>query len=270
MISVQKPSITTSRVSVLRTVLAVLLVITSMVPRAGKSAQLLLNNGFESGTWSGTYDFVDTNNATQLWTLPQLLPNWATATNSVWVDDPTRATQGGRFVWLDPSYGPQVCVGQKLSYFTSGDSNTQVVGGATYQILADYAFFDPGDVDGSNPMLSSFEIYAIMGDNVFGDDPGSKIDLFLDSNSVSPWENGLGGSGLTWYQASITFTMPVITGYDYVKFYFSAPTDSVSSPSRGVAVDNLSLAAVPEPSGVALLGVTGLWLGFMRRKRFSR
>ena len=228
-------------------------------------AQLFSNTGFESGTWSGTYDFVETNNATQLWSVPQLLPGWKTATNTDWVNDPIRAAEGGRFLWLDPSFGPTVCVSNTLAVASSGDSSLGLVSGGTYDISASYAFFDPGDPTGGDPMNSSFEVYALLGDNSFGLDPGSRIDLYFDSGEVSPWNNGGSGSGFTWYDANIQFTLGDVTGYDYMTFFFSAPVHSELQPSRGVAVDNITLAAVPEPS--SLLLISALSAMCIRRRR---
>ena len=234
-------------------------------PAAVRGDQLFSNTGFENGTWSGTYDFVDTDNATQLWTLPQLLPGWKTATNTVWVDDPSRAAEGGRFLWLDPSFGPTICVSNTLAVASSGDSSLGLVSGGTYSINASYAFFDPGDPTAGDPMNSSFEIYALLGDNSFGLDPGSRIDFYFDSGEVSPWTNGGTGSGLNWYDANIQFTLGDVTGYDYMTFFFSAPVHSELEPSRGVAVDNITLAAVPEPGSLLLLCTLGA--SFVRRRR---
>ena len=225
---------------------------------AADGAQLFLNHGFETGTWGGQYDFVDSNNATALVPSPQYIPNWGTVGNSVWVEDPTRAAEGARFLWLDPSNGPEVCTTYTMGYGLSGDTATQFVGGEEYTLSLNYAFFDPNDLTGSNPDLSSLEIYAVLGETGFGRDPSTREDIFLTSGSVSRWTAPGGGSGIQWMAADITFTMPALAGYDTISFFISAPSELSGQPTRGVAIDNMRLAAVPEPGTVLLLAACGL------------
>jgi hypothetical protein len=228
-------------------------------------AELLTNGSFETGTWGGSYDFVDTNNATQLWTNPQLLNGWRTSNHSVWINDPARATDADRFVWLQHSKGNATTITQDLRYYTSGDSSTSIVGGSTYQLSLDFAYFDPGDVDGSNSMQSSLQVYYRLGTDAEDADPFTDTELMMDFNNVSPWADLSGGSGLTWHNGTMTFTLPNIPGYDFLRIYIASPQDSIATPSRGVAIDNISLAAVPEPSALLALGSLGLLS--LRRKR---
>ncbi len=238
-------------------------------PADTQSAELMLNGSFESGSWGGTYDFVDNNNATQLYVTPKLLTGWATEGHSVWVNDTSRANHASRFVWLDPSYGSTVCVAQSFNVFSSGDSSAAVVAGADYHVSVDFAFFDQGDVLGTDLGASSLEVYAYLGSRADGFlDPSTRIDLpyHYESGSVSPWSAIGGGNGLNWNTADIHFTMPDVTGYDYMTIFFSAPLDTVGTPSRGVALDNVSFAAIPEPSAALLAMAFGMTVGVRRRR----
>ena len=234
-------------------------------PTSVSGAELLTNGSLETGTWGGSYSFVGTNNATQLRTTPQLLNGWRTSNHSVWINDPARATDADRFVWLQHSKGNATTITQDLRYYTSGDSSTSIVGGSTYQLSLDFAYFDPGDVDGTNTMQSSVQVYYRLGTDLDDADPFTDTELLIDFNNVSPWADLSGGSGLACYNGTMTFTLPNIPGYDFIRFYIASPQNTIATPSRGVAIDNLSLSAVPEPSALLALGSLGLLS--LRRKR---
>jgi hypothetical protein len=235
---------------------------------SASGTELLTNGSLETGTWVGSYDFIDTNNATQLWTTPQLLNGWRTSNHSVWINDPTRAADADRFVWLQHSKGNATTITQDLRYYTSGDSTTSIVGGSTYQLSLDFAYFDPGDVNGTNSMQSSLQVFYRLGTDLDDADPFTDTELLMDFGSVSPWADLSGGSGLTWYNGSMTFTLPSIVGYDFMRIYIASPQDSIATPSRGVLIDHLSLSAVPEPSALLALGSLGVLS--LRRRRTSR
>lgn len=236
-----------------------LLVVTSPV----SGANLFTNASFESGTWGGSQSFVDPNNATTLFNSSSTLTGWTTVIGSTWVQDTTRATDANRMLWLGPpSVGAWDCASQKVSLFSSGDPSLQLVANNRYNLLVDYSFFDPNDPTAALVGLSSFTAYYVLGTNAGGDDPFSQTTLFTNTGSVSNW------NALQWNQASISFDLPNIAGYDYIKFFLSAPKATASVQSRGVLIDNASLSLVPEPGSLILCG-TLLGLAAHRRRRVN-
>lgn len=226
-------------------------------------ANLFTNASFENGAWGGSQSFVNSNNATTLFNSSSTLTGWTTVIGSTWVQDPTRATDANRMLWLGPpSVGSFVCASQKVNVFTSGDPSLQLVANNRYNLLLDYSFFDPNDPTAALAGLSTFTAYYVLGTNAGGDDPFSQTTLFTNTGSVSNW------NALQWNQASISFDMPNIAGYDYIKFFLSAPKATAFVQSRGVLIDNASLSLVPEPGSLILCG-TLLSLAAHRRRRVN-
>jgi hypothetical protein len=236
---------------------------------SAKAATLFTNSSFETGLWGGNQSFVNPNDATSLFNSTTTIDGWATSIGSTWVQEPTHTTDGNRMVWLGPpSVGSADCVNQKLSVSSTGDPAMQLIAGNDYSLSVDYAFYDPSDPTASNSNLSRFIVYYLLGTNSVGDIPFTQTTLYTNADVVSPWNDGFGGSGLIWKQATITFALPDITGYDYMKFFISAPKSTAGATSRGVLVDNASLAVVPEPGSLLLCAPALLMLA--RRQRRSR
>lgn len=236
---------------------------------ATQATNLFSNSSFENGTWGGSQSFVDSSNATTLFNSTSTITGWGTNIGSTWVQDIDRAPDASRMLWLGPpSAGSNVCINQKVSLASSGDPSTQLVAGNRYTLNVDYSFFDPNDPNASLAGLSTFQVYYLLGTNTGGDDPFSQTYLLNTTGAVSTWSDGLGGSGLTWNQASLSFDLPNITGYDYMKFFLSAPKATASVQSRGVLIDNSSLMlAIPEPNSLLLVGLSFAFLG--RRRKIS-
>lgn len=232
-----------------------------------QAANLFTNSSFENGAWGGGQSFVDANNATSLSNSSTTINGWTTNLGSTWVQDSSRVTDANRMLWLGPpSVGTNVCISQKVNLFGSGDPSLQLVANNRYTLTVDYALFDPNDPTAALPGLSTFQVYYLLGTNAGGDDPFSQTFLLNTTDVVSPWSNGLGGSGLDWSQATLSFDLPSTAGYDYMKFFLSAPKATASVQSRGVLIDNSSLAlAIPEPGALMLL--TALAFQGRRRRR---
>lgn len=230
------------------------------------AANLFTNSSFESGTWGGSQSFVDSSNATSLSNSSTTISGWTTNIGSTWVQDSSRATDANRMLWLGPpSVGTNDCISQKVSLFGSGDPSLQLVASNRYTLTVDYALFDPNDPTASLPGQSTFQVYYLLGTNAGGDNPFTQTFLLNTTDIVSPWSNGLGGSGLDWNQATLTFDLPSTAGYDYMKFFLSAPKATASVQSRGVLIDNSSLAlAIPEPGSLLLLAALAI---FGKRRR---
>lgn len=230
-----------------------------------QAANLFTNSSFEDGTWGGGQSFVDANNATSLSNSSTTINGWTTNIGSTWVQDSSRVTDANRMLWLGPpSVGTNDCISQKVNLFGSGDPSLQLVANNRYTLTVDYALFDPNDPTAAQPGLSTFQVYYLLGTNAGGDNPFTQTFLLNTTDIVSPWSNGLGGSGLNWTQATLTFDLPSTAGYDYMKFFLSAPKATASVQSRGVLIDNSGLAlAIPEPGSLVLLTS----LAFIARRR---
>ena len=79
-----------------------------------------------------------------------------------------------------------------------------------------------------------------------------RVDFDLTSNVMQAWYNGVPVSGGSW-KTNATSTLAL------------AATDLYSGTSSGVYFDSLSLAQIPAPSNVALLGLGGLVAARRRR-----
>ena len=229
-----------------------------------RAANLFSNSSFENGTWGGSQTFVDPSNATSLFNSTSTITGWSTVTGSTWVQDATRTTDGNRMLWLGPpTAGSWTCISQKVSAFSSGDPSLQLVSGSRYTLSVDYSLFAPSDPTASLPGLSTFTVYYVLGTNSFGDDPFSQHTMFTDVDAVSDW------SSLQWNQLDIVFDMPSITGYDYIKFFLSAPKADAFTQSRGVLIDNAMLdytpLAIPEP-GSLIMALAAMGLCARRRR----
>lgn len=238
---------------------------------AAQGQNLITNGSFETGSWSGSESFVDTNNGTTLMFWNNLVSNWTPNSGSTWVQDAVRAQDGTRMVWLGaPSSGTETYISQPVSTLSAGGS---LLGNQTYHLSLGYDFFDRSDPEGMMAMESTVNVYYVLGTYMFMGDPGNpmlmdvsstRTALFTDSGMTDTWSSG---AGMNWQTCGIDFTTPSLTGYDYLRIYISAPKDTISSPSMGVLVDNVSLtlATVPEPGSLLLLGVLGTVLRRRRR-----
>lgn len=237
---------------------------------AGRAAMgqvnILNNSSFEVGLWSGGQNFVDPGNATALFSNTSTIGSWETHNGSTWVEDAARAVNGDRMLWIGPPQaGSELCTIYNTPVFSAGDAALHLIAGNRYNVSINFAFFDPADPMASSGEDSTLQIYYLLGSNALGDDPFSKVSLRNLQGEVAAWSSGLGGSGSLWNLASAEFDVPDITGYDYLKLYFSAPANTVATPSRGVLLDQASLSLVPEPDSL-LLTVLGL-LGMLSRRR---
>jgi hypothetical protein len=250
------------------------------------SAQnLLQNTSFENGTYSGSNTFVDNLNSLSL-TFPT--PGHNNAGNALnywgsdaaqWIEDGTRATDGNRFLWL--AGGGTYCAGQELS-FGAGQS---LEGGSTYRFTFDFAAVNfNGGVPGDSTSLGSTGL------------TGGRLELnWVNSaggiiSQVGTWEteqltNGFAGGPLSlqnavtwdslqtavgtvgsgWNRGFVDVTLPGAGPSGAVGVLVSLSNSNNQTNNTGLAVDNASVAAVPEPSGLVLLSA-GL-VPLVRRRR---
>jgi hypothetical protein len=249
--------------------LASLLTFCVFLPKA-KAQNLVSNSSFETGNWDGTQTFVDPNNASTLLYWNNVVSNWTPNSGSTWVQDAPRASDGNRMVWLGaPPFSAQTYISQPISTLSAGGS---LQSNQNYTLTLDYDFFDPTDPQGLMGMDSTIDIYYILGTYMFMGDPGNpmlmdnaatRTQLFTDSGMTDSWLNG---ANMNWMTANIDFQAPNLSGYDYLRIFIAAPLNTVSTPSMGVLVDNVSLsvAVVPEPSSLALVALATI--GWRRRR----
>ena len=257
-------SLTCLRIAIACFALAVL------VPCAGAQTNLITNGSFESGNWDGTASFVNSNNASALMFWNTQVGNWIPDSNSTWVQDPTRAQDQNRMVWLGPPGAPY---NQAITYISQTVSAAGLTAGQDYHLSLAYDFFDPTDPNGAAPMNSTLKVYYVLGNSMdmgggnlmLTDDANTQTALLTEIGMTGSWDNS---SGLPWSQGSVDFVLPNMAGYDYLRLYLAAPANSVQSPSMGVLVDNVSLSVVPEP-GSLLLAAAGMFKLLSRRKRHS-
>ena len=248
-----------------------LLALGVLAPSAHAQVNLIANGSFEAGVWDGTASFVDSNNASALMFWNNQASSWVPDSNSTWVQDATRASDGSRFVWLGPPGAPyneaNTYVSQTVPVLGTGAPGTALVAGAMYHLSLDHAFFDPNDPTNSMNMDSTLQIYYMLGNAMnmgdpnnpmLTDNPSTLTALLTDTGTTESW------ASVHWTQAGVDFQMPDTTGYDYLRIFIAAPANGGSTPSMGVLVDNVSLVAVPEPSSLLLLGVA---FAIRRRRR---
>ncbi|MDB6138294.1 MAG: hypothetical protein JWO94_1366 [Verrucomicrobiaceae bacterium] len=231
---------------------------------------LITNGSFESGNWDGTQAFVDSNNATGLMFWNTQVANWIPDSNSTWVQDATRASDQNRFVWLGP---PGLPYNQAITYIAQTVATSSLAAGQSYHLGLDYDFFNPSDANGASPMTSTLKVYYMLGTSMdmgqgsvmLTDDTNTLASLFTETDMTDAWNNP---GGLQWTQGGINFTMPNLSGYDYLRVFLAAPANDGTTSSMGVLVDNvsLSLTVIPEPGSLILaaIGVAGL-VGQRRR-----
>jgi hypothetical protein len=238
------------------------------------AANLFTNSSFEQGSWTGLQAFVNPNNSTELTTAPALT-GWQTNPNTYWVEDPSRTPLGGgnRMLWLGPPSATNTCVTQTLDLFSIGNPQNQLVGLQTYRLSIDYAFFNPTNLSPAPGTPSALQIHYVMYSGgvpdpgsyyYFPEDPGDPTTPTNITGTLSPWTTS-GASGLGWTTATFDFVLPDVTGYDQIKFCFSAPFSTPSTPSAGVLVDRAGLTVVPEPTSL-LLSMIGGGLALRRRR----
>lgn len=241
----------------------------SLCLTATAATNLITNGGFESGVWGGTDSFIDSNNASNLLFWNTQVANWVPDSNSTWIQDTTRASEGNRFVWLGPPGAP---FNQAITYISQTVATNTLASGLDYHLSLDFDFLDPNDPNNMMGMTSTLKVYYLLGNDMdmgggnimLMDDINTQTDLLTESGITDSWNNP---SGLQWNSDGIDFTMPNLAGYDYLRIFFAAPPNTVQTPSMGVLVDNLSLSVVPEPGSFVLLGA-GL-LGLMGRRRVA-
>ena len=239
------------------------LAFSTLTPGIRAQNNLFTNPSFELGSISPVSSFVDPNNSMALFHSSSTITGWETNVGSTWVVDPTRAVDGDRMLWLGPpSAGSEECVIHRLAVAATGDPSTELVAGHRYSITLDYQFFDPADPTASSPADSTLAVYYTLGTNAGGDNPFTRHVLAQPFGDVDTW------SGLNWQSLSLEFDMPSIVGYDYMKFYFSAPKNAGATSSRGVLIDNtaLSLVVIPEPGSLLCLLASLPLLGLGRRR----
>ncbi len=248
--------------------LAVMLALVSQ--RAHAQANLITNGSFESGNWDGSTSFVDPNNATALLFWNNQVASWTPNSGSDWIQDPTRASNLNRFVWLGPpGSSTPTFISQTVYVNGNGNPAAALVTGATYHIGLDIDFFNQSDPNNTMGMMSTVQVYFELGNAMVMGDPNSP----MLSENPSTLTNLITASGTTdgwatihWTSTGADFVMPDTTGYDYLRIFIAAPQDSGNSPSVGVLVDNVSLVAVPEP-GSLMLGCAAVAIFGWRRRR---
>ncbi|MDB6116496.1 MAG: hypothetical protein JWO08_277, partial [Verrucomicrobiaceae bacterium] len=237
---------------------------------ANAATNLITNGSFENGNWGGTDSFVNSNNASNLMFWNTQVADWTPNSNSTWIQDPLRSSDGNRMVWLGPPGAPFFT---PITYISQTVAASGLTSGQSYHFSLDYDFFDRNDPSNTMSMDSSLKVYYILGMNMdmgggnimLMDDLNTETTLLTQTGMTDTWNDP---SGLMWTQGGADFVMPDMTGFDYLRIYIAAPPNSVQTPSMGVLVDNLGLSvvAVPEP-GSLFLAAAGCARLMSRRRR---
>jgi hypothetical protein len=237
--------------------------------RVHAQTNLITNGSFEAGAWGGTDSFVNSNNASNLLFWNTQVASWIPDSNSTWVQDPTRASDQNRMVWLGPPGAPY---NQPITYIAQTVSVAGLTAGQSYHLALDYDFLDPTDPNGLAAMNSTMQVYYMLGNAMdmgggnfmLMDDTNTKTGLLSEMGMTGSWNNA---GGLQWTQDGVDFTMPGLSSYDYLRIFIAAPPNGGATPSMGVLVDNVSLVAVPEPGSLLLTSMGLLGVLSLRRRR---
>lgn len=245
---------------------ALFLALTVFSPTVRAATNLITNGSFENGNWGGTDSFVNSNNASNLMFWNTQVGDWTPNSNSTWIQDAVRASDGNRLVWLGPPGAPYFT---PITYISQTVAANTLTAGQTYHLSLDYDFFDPSDPTGASSMDSTLKVYYILGTSMdmgggsvmLTDDINTQTTLLTETGMTDSWNS------LQWTQGGVDFTMPGLAGYDYLRIFFAAPPNGGSTPSMGVLIDNigLSVAVVPEPG--SLLLVAAGTVGLLARRR---
>lgn len=252
------------------------------------SAQNLLSNtSFETGSFVASNQFVDALNSLAL-TTPTSGHNGAGNTvnywgtdSAQWITDSTRATDGNRFLWL--AGGATFCAGQELS-FGIGQA---LEGSQQYRFTMDWASVNfnggnPGDdatLESTGSTGPRLELHwtdstgAIIGEIRIFESP-EFTNQFTGNPSfpqaATTWASlitdpGVVGSG--WNRSYIDYTLPssgIPLGATGVLVSYS--NSGLATGSAGLALDNVSMVAIPEPGSTVFLSVA-LFAPLLRRRR---
>jgi len=200
---------------------------------------LLTNPGFENGSTSPT--------------------GWGTVVGST----------GATTTWVSGTAGIQVYSGTRAVAITAPAVNTY---SARWNLLSS-----------SRATVTGNQTYAInvwaMGSNLdltggINDQDGFNVGLvYYDSSNtqIGTWASASSSfaSNNLWTNFSFTTTATPATATTAVfQLVYRRPATVTSGSNAMITWDDVSMAAVPEPSPVALLGLCALWVTFW--KRFSR
>jgi hypothetical protein len=205
-------------------------------------ANLFSNPSIENGTFDVNSSVVDPNNADFTAVYATDITDWERNEETYWINDPTRATDGDRFIYL-PS--PNLCFTKLF------DLNTEVSTCKQYKICFDVAAFDKDNPNGGS-LTSGIIIEGKYWSNTFGQ--GEDVFTITDFTEVTtnnpltnpmtitPWNN------LGWKRVTATITLPqaTIANASWFKLYFSTPLNTVlASDGKGILLDNVCITEVP-------------------------
>lgn len=233
------------------------------------------NPGFEDTTtgWTGADTFLGhpaTNGPTanNAFFYTFISPYHVTE-SSIWVQDAARAPEGSRFLYLNHYNDPDtICTGQVFTVNNTGVGHS-LVQGQQYELTWQFAAMDKDTPGGSSSLLATprAEVsYFASGTNAFVVD---ELDLSLSDGGSSHFGNPMPSytaqdyQALVWITATARFTAP--SDQNNLTVWVSMTGDSTS----GMAVDNVSLTAVPvpEPGALWLAGAALAGVGGRRRRR---
>jgi hypothetical protein len=205
--------------------------------RAQDYSNFFSNNGsFEFGTSSPPLLFPDENSSLST------ITGWrvsALGEFPMWLED-LNAQNGSRYLRLNAS-GGSTAGSSRASIRGYDFSHTPFTIGDMYEL----SFWAAGSANGDNNLRVTLTTTSLQIQEEFN------VHTFTDINT-----------GLNWNRYTVPFTAT-----DYTMILGFLATDSSHPEQNGsVYLDNVSIIAVPEPTGAVLMLAAGLTLGIRRRR----
>ncbi|MEQ1744486.1 MAG: GEVED domain-containing protein, partial [Saprospiraceae bacterium] len=173
-----------------------------VLPDCCPATNLVDNGSFENGNFVADASIVDPNNADLQ--NPSSTTYWESDNTIYWVQDASKATDGNRFMYLDP---------QKCMYKQMNISSNVLVPGKTYKICMDVAGFDQSQPNGGSGTVEPvFEIryydagFSQLAQHNFTSFTDLMTNATVSSVPISAWDN------LNWRRLTITITIPAAPG----------------------------------------------------------
>ncbi len=215
--------------------------LTLCLPNVIYAQNLFTNGSFELGNFNGNATLISpANNADNSGNAD--ITDWWRDNGVFWVEDPTRATNGNRFLYISVT---GECSAQGFNL-----SNNIISTCKTYKMTFDGAGFDHLNPNGGVG-LSSFTLEA-----KYVDANGATILAVLDRRGFTDVQTGQAAqnpvvpsawNNLAWKRMTTYFTLPdAPAGANKIQIFISN-SNQIAGATQGIVIDNIVLEAVPIP-----------------------